>query len=334
MPEIASSNIDLPLTTVIIPTLNEAYYIASTLEQILSSDLPYLIEIIVADGGSTDGTVRIVSDIIRKDSRVRLIHNALRIQSAGINAAALDADPRSSILVRMDAHSKYETTFVKDVVSKIAYIESDSVVVRLKTVGVTCFQRAVASVSNSVSGTGGSRHRMGTSSGYVDHGHHAAIRRTKFLELGGYDESFAANEDAEFDYRLKKSGGKIWLAADIVIQYYPRSTIKSLAFQYFRYGWGRGQNIIKHKQKLRLRQMLPPLLVTYTIAVLLIIYFLPASLINVLLVPFALYLLVIITSAINSVRQTRGACGVAAIYILPAMHFSWGIGFVIKKVLR
>ena len=56
----------------------------------------------------------------------------------------------------------------------------------------------------------------------MEHGHHAAFDRKAFLAVGGYDESFTHNEDAELDIRLRKSGAKIWLCSELGIAYFPR----------------------------------------------------------------------------------------------------------------
>src|SRR5262249_46348850 len=92
---------------------------------------------------------------------------------------------------------------------------------------------------------------------WVDHGHHALMRVRAFREAGGYDESFTHNEDAEFDTRLRAGGGRILLAADILIDYYPRSTAAALARQYFKYGEGRARTALKHRAGLKFRQMAP-----------------------------------------------------------------------------
>ena len=323
-----------PQTTVVVPTLNEAAHIQLTLERILSAAPAWLVEIIVADGGSSDGTSEIVLDIGAKDTRVKLINNPSRIQSAGINAAVREADPKSEVIVRMDAHSGYEHSFVYDVVSELVRRRADSVVVRLRTVGKSCFAKGVAAVSNSLAGTGGSRHRMGDTSGYVEHGHHAAINRLLFEQLGGYDESFAANEDAELDHRISISGGKIWLAANIVIDYYPRSSPVSLGKQYFRYGSGRAQNFLKHRSGLRLRQMLPLVLVVYLISLPVMHVSLATPFFAIVYGPLVLYSVFLIWSVGNAYRQNKTSCSFASAFALPIMHCAWGFGFLTRLIFR
>src|SRR5690606_10797383 len=116
---------------------------------------------------------------------------------------------------------------------------------------------AVATAQNSLVGTGGSAHRTGLGGRFVDHGHHALMRISAYRAVGGYDESFRFNEDAELDYRLTRAGYRIWLTAATVMTYYPRATPSKLFKQYFGYGSGRARNILKHRMVPRIRQMLP-----------------------------------------------------------------------------
>src|SRR5690606_2830658 len=110
---------------------------------------------------------------------------------------------------------------------------------------------------NSLLGTGGAAHRIGSGGRWVDHGHHALMRLDAFRRLGGYDEAFSHNEDAEFDQRLCESGGRIWLTAKTKIRYFPRDTVVGLFRQYRAFGRGRAANMLKHRSLPRLRQALP-----------------------------------------------------------------------------
>ncbi len=52
---------DLPLISIVTPTLNQSRYIKTTIESVISQEYPYL-EYLVIDGGSTDGTREILND--------------------------------------------------------------------------------------------------------------------------------------------------------------------------------------------------------------------------------------------------------------------------------
>src|SRR5579863_184080 len=79
-----------PFVSVVLPILNEERHIRACLESVLAQDYPGdRFEVIVADGGSTDGTRDIVSAVAARDPRVRLIDNPGRLQAAGLNRAIL-----------------------------------------------------------------------------------------------------------------------------------------------------------------------------------------------------------------------------------------------------
>ena len=310
------------MIAVIIPTLNEEVHIGSLLDSLRSTPSSEILEIWVVDGGSQDLTRDIVGSATSIDPRVRLLNNPERRQGAAVNLAAKLAHPDVDVLVRLDAHAEYPTGFVAAVSAKLREKQADSVVVRLLSRGRSCFQRAVAGVSNSRLGTGGSLHRVGGASCWVDHGHHAAFRRDRFAQLGGYDTRFVANEDAEFDARLRKAGGCIWLDGDLDIVYWPRSKVTALGRQYFAYGRGRAQNVRKHGE-IRYRQLAAPMLVASILISLIIAPFYLWS----LLVPFAYISILLLVSLVWALRS-RDSCQLAAGCALAIMHTAWGIGFV------
>jgi succinoglycan biosynthesis protein ExoA len=242
---------------VIIPCLNEEAFIGPLLQQILADDGLIDPLIVVADGGSTDRTRAIVSDLAAGHPRVVLMDNPRRLQSAGVNLAARMYGQDRAWLVRVDAHATYPDRYASGLIAEGRRIGAASVVVSMDTVGEPGLQRAIAAAQTSALGTGGSAHRRQGSGGYVDHGHHALFRMAEFLACGGYDETFSHNEDAELDLRLARNGGAIWLTDRCPVVYHPRSTLKALWRQYYAYGRGRARTVLKHRTKLKARQAAP-----------------------------------------------------------------------------
>lgn len=313
---------DKPFVTIAMPALNEERYIARAILSLGRIPERFDYEILVLDGGSTDYTRQIVETFAKADSRIRLVPNDRRIQAAAVNLAAVKAAPRSTYLIRADCHADYPQGFIESCIGSLEQSGASSVVVRMRTVGATCFQTAVATAQNSRLGNGGSAHRTNGASRFVDHGHHAAFRREAFLAAGGYDETFTHNEDAEFDVRLRRAEGRIWLNADATINYYPRSTISSLAKQYFSHGYGRAKTIRKHGMRPKLRQLLP--LIAVGVAVLSLL----GSLIDprLLVVPVAYVSAALLAGALLAVREAS-PCSVASGLAALVMHTGWAVGF-------
>ena len=83
------------------------------------------------------------------------------------------------------------------------------------------------------------------------------MRIAAFQAVGGYDETFSHNEDAELDLRLAAGGFRIWLTTEVTIVYYPRASVSALFRQYSNYGAGRARTVRLHRTPLKVRQMLP-----------------------------------------------------------------------------
>lgn len=308
---------------VAIPVLNEAAHIESCVRSLMTGDARIAsVRFVVVDGGSTDRTREIANELASEFPNLSLLANPKRLQSAAVNLAAREYGQGRSILVRCDAHAVYPPGYVLKVADSLRRRGVTSVVVPMDARGETCFQKANAWIVDTPLGSGGSAHRGGATSKLVDHGHHAGFDLAAFLDVGGYDETFSHNEDAELDKRLAKAGGRIFLDAGIRLAYLPRASVPALARQYFNYGKGRARTIRKHGELPRLRQMIPP-------ATLL------ACLAGLALAPFTLwglilpagYVAVLLIASVAVAIDKRSACGLLAGLASATMHMSWATGF-------
>jgi succinoglycan biosynthesis protein ExoA len=307
----------------VIPTLNEVAHIAEVLDQLLDTPNDSVqLQVVVADGGSQDDTCQLVSQLARRDARVRLLHNSARIQSAAVNLAVRRYGEENDVLIRCDAHADYPPRFCARLVETLERTQADAVVVPLDSRGETPLQKAIAWVSNSPVGTGGSAHRAGTQSGFVDHGHHAAFRLRSFRSAGGYDQSFTHNEDAELDCRQRALGARIYLDAELRVGYSPRKTLAALYRQYFKYGEGRSRTVRRHPHSLRLRQLAVPGHLALSLMAVLAAPWLPWG----LLWP-ALYLATLTAVSGKLAIEHRSPYGLLGVAAAVTMHTAWALGF-------
>ena len=321
-----SPDIDLTRVIVLIPTLNEADHIEKILSDIIQGDpVASRCPVIVADGGSEDETRAIVSKLTDRYSNLRLIHNPGKTQAAAMNLLLQPEFDSFDIAVRCDAHAAYPPGYVSGLTRCLLERQVESVVVPMDAIADTggCFQRGLVWIADSRLGAGGSPHRGGTESGYCDHGHHAVFQMSSFRALGGYDLGFRANEDAEYDVRLTRRGGKIWLDADLRIGYFPRRSAGRLWKQYWSYGAGRAQTCLKHRIRPGVRQLIPAV---HTGLVLLSLLTLPVT--RFFLVWPLLYGAVILCSGFWVAWTRRSVCGLMASLALATMHLAWGLGFL------
>lgn len=306
---------------IIVPARNEERCIAAVLLSLLPTRFwPFAWHLTVVDGDSRDSTVAITRSL--DPDHVSVISNPMILQSAGVNMVAKSLPTGVDVVVRADAHCLYPPDFVVTVTETLDRTGADSVVVSMisKSQRGTVFGRATAAAQNGRIGNGGSAHRNGGRSGFVDHGHHAAFRREVFVALGGYDETFSHNEDAEFDVRMARAGRRVYLDGSAPIVYLVRETPVALALQYFNHGSGRARTVLKHRV-IRLRQVAPAAVTALNAMSVLASFFNP-----VFLVIPAMYVAGCIGLGASN-QSSRGAERLAGIPAM-IMHHAWGAGFL------
>ncbi len=292
--------------TVAVPVLDEVDDLGGCLDAIAAQDHAGAIEIVVVDGGSTDGSV----ELARSRADVRVVDNPGRYQSTGLNIALRQAT--GDVFVRVDARTVIEPTYVARCVEALDRTGAAMVGGAQRAVGTTTWGRAVASVYDTVLGSGGARYRDGGASGWVDTVYLGAYRTDLAAEVGGYDEGRRVNEDAEFALRMRPYGG-VWLDAGIRSTYRPRGSLRGLARQQFRYGQGRLATSVRHRD-VSPRQLVAPGLVV--------------GLLSPWRRPVAVaYGGALVASGVRSARSDP-ATGVRVPVVLAVMHLSWGFGFL------
>jgi succinoglycan biosynthesis protein ExoA len=306
---------------IVIPSLNEEARIESVIAALQADCGCREALIVVSDGGSSDETAAIVERIGNTDPRVRVLTTLERLStSASVNRAVECFGHGRAWLVRLDAHAGYPKDYASRLIAKAIETGATSVVTPMFTFGETCFQRAAAAAQNSFLGTGGSAHRLLNRGGWVEHGHHALFNLEQFRKLGGYDDEMRFNEDAEFDRRLIQSGGRIWLADDLVITYFPRSNTISLFRQYAKHGRGRAHTFARHGGRTRMRHfILPSIAPIVLLGILGPLYWPLAGPASVWLFACLSYGLVL------GIRQ-KDICAAGSGYASIVMQLAWSIG--------
>jgi succinoglycan biosynthesis protein ExoA len=315
------------VVTVVMPIRNEAQYIERALLSVLAQDFGLeTMEIIVADGMSTDGTREIVAALQSHYPNLHLIDNPGRIASTGLNAAIRRA--RGKIIVRVDGHCEIATDYVSRCINHLAEENITGVGGPVETVGEDRFSAAVALAMSSNFGVGGSAFRtVKDRSLIVDTVAFPAYTRDTIVRAGFYDTELVRNQDDEFNYRLNKLGGRILLASDIRSRYYSRSSARALWRQYFEYGYWKVRVMQKHPGQMRWRQFVPPM---FVVALLLSLSIMPffgfADWIFLSIV--CLYVTLTLLASVLAVRKGQWQ----SLHMLPliyaTLHLSYGTGFI------
>ena len=311
----------LPFVTIAMPAYNEEKYIEACIRSVQAQDYPRdRMEVLVADGRSTDETRAILADLALADPRIRVIDNPDRLQAAGLNRLAREA--RGDVIVRMDVHCEYAPTYVRKCVETLERTGADNVGGAQRAKARSGFQRALCAALTSRLGVGNAAYRDADQEGFVDTVFLGAFRRQVFEKIGLYDPNAITNEDAELNQRLLDSGGKIYLSREIEVHYYPRDSFKTLAKQYFKYGRGRARTLLKLGGFPTLRPMIPFFTVVGAGALIGLPPLWPVA-----PAAFAAYALATGAEAVR-VGRDLGPVGMATAWaIFPVLHVSHGIGF-------
>ncbi len=247
-----------PTVSILLPTHSERGYIRDCLDSLARQDYPAIFEILVIDGGSTDGTRAIIEEY---GGLVQLLDNprvtAAAAMNVGIEAAA------GEVVVRADAHALYAPDYVSRCVHTLLETGADNVGGPMRPVGTTKFGRAVAAVTTVKEGIGNGAFHYATERQDVDTVFLGCWRTSTLHKLGGYDETSLqwAAEDHELNYRLTAGGGRIVLDPTIRSVYFPRDGIRGLGRQYHNYGIGKASTLRKHQRLPTLRPLAPAAMV-------------------------------------------------------------------------
>lgn len=322
----------LPFVSVVMPIYNEEDYIEQSLGAVLAQGYPSeKIEILVIDGNSTDWTRDLVSQMAGRHGRIKLLDNPCRDQASALNIGIAEA--RGDVIIRVDGHGRIPPGYVARCVEVLQETGADNVGGRMIAVGTTPLTEAIALATSSPFGTGGARFHHSNQAGDVDTVYLGAFRREVFDIVGRFDPSAVPNEDYEFNYRLRVSGGRVYFTPEIWAQYYVRSSITALAKQYFRYGRRKAFVIRRHPASVRPRQLAAPLFVGA-----LLVGFIGALLHPMLTWgPIALlvfYFVAVLVASVTIAAQHHWRLLACLCLVFPILHLTWGSGFWIGMIAQ
>lgn len=310
------------------PVRNEAAFIRRSLSAVLRQSYPsHLIEVIVADGSSTDRTREEVRELASaSDIDVRIVNNPRRIAPSGLNCAIAEA--RGEIFIRVDGHCEIAEDYVEKCVRHLANGEADGIGGPIETVGETLQAEAIAAAMSSKFGVGGSEFRCEKDrSAYVDTVAFPAYHRHVFERIGLFNEELVRNQDDEFNFRLRKHGGRILLSPDVRSRYYSRSTFTSLWRQYYQYGMWKVRVMQLHPMQMSFRHFVPMGFVA-TVFALMALSPLSSIAVWALAAVLALYFTACVTAAAKVAADTKVAVFPAVSASFVILHFSYGLGFL------
>lgn len=317
-----------PFVSVILPIRNEEGFIAESLGAVLAQDYdPRRMEVLVADGMSTDGTRAAVEACAaaRPEIPVRIVDNPEGIVPTGMNAALARA--RGEVIVRVDGHTVVDPDYVRQCVLALRRSGAQNVGGRMTAVGSGRVARAVAAATSSPFGVGGARFHYSDREEWVDTVYMGAWPRDVLEDLGGFDPEMVRDQDDELNYRLRARGGRILLSPAIRSRYFNRSSLESLARQYFQYGFWKVRVLQKHPRQMRPRQFAPPALTLGLATGVLTFPFHRAARAGFFLL-VAAYLAADAAASASAGRHAPRSARPLLPAVFPILHLSYGFGFL------
>ncbi|OJX46944.1 MAG: glycosyl transferase [Chloroflexi bacterium 44-23] len=323
--------------SVVIPCLNEEKHILDVIKAI--ADQSYstrLIEILIADGGSTDGTLNQIdlSRTMFPELAIKVVNNPKRNIPTGLNLAIKNSS--GEIIVRMDAHTIPHRNYIQYSVENLQNEEIANVggLWLIQPGQDTWIGKSIAAAASHPLGAGDARYRYSLATGFVETVPFGAFHRELFTQIGYFDETLLSNEDYEFNSRIIRNGGKIYYDPRIKSNYIARGTLKDLIRQYWRYGFWKFKMLRKYPETIRLRQALPPLFVLMVLSLLILAIFFPASLI-ILSVILIVYFVILTFASLKLAKKESDFRLIAGIPIsILLMHISWGTGFIFSFISK
>ncbi len=307
--------------SVLIPVLNEQAALEQAAAAMLTQQLDGRAEFLFIDGGSTDESVRILTQLAATDSRVRLLHNPARRTPQALNLGLRAAN--GEFVARMDAHTIYPARYLASGVARLRRGDVDWVSGPQLAVGTNPGSRRVARAQSAALGKGGARFRDVLEQEHeVDSGFTGIWRRETLEQYDGWDEEWLNDQDLELAARIRKDGGRIICIPEMAAEYVPRDTLRRLARQYHTYGIYRVKTARRHPETLRRSQLLPPV-VTAAVGL--------AALAPDRRIRLGCRLATAGYAAALTVAGVRAREAISDVGALPAvwatMHLSYGVGF-------
>jgi len=255
------------MISVIIPCFNERHHIEACVRSILGQERPPGgLEILVADGLSTDGTREILKRLASEHPELRVVDNPRRITPCAMNVGIREA--HGQYVAILGAHCQYAHDYLRTCAALLhEHPEACCVGGPAVSKGRGLFGQAVAAAMSHPVGIGNAKHRHPTYEGYAEGACYPVFRKEVFEKVGLYDETLVRNQDDELNYRLAKYGEKVFISPRARYSYFIRETPSKLFRQYFDYGYWRVAVLRKHRLPASLRQIVPPLFMSIILVV-------------------------------------------------------------------
>lgn len=303
------------------PVRNEAAHLAESVASVFAQDYPGPVEVVLAVGRSADNTREIAERSIAGLARARIVDNPTGRTPDGLNAAI--AASEHPVIARVDAHGTLPPDYLSTAIPILLTTGAANIGGRAVPQGVNAMQRAIAVAMGSPLGMGAARFRVGGDAGEAETVFPGLFQRAWVERVGGFNPDYDRAQDWEMNLRIRAAGGLVWFSPQICVTYHPRSSLRSLAQQFFTTGQWRRRLSREHSGALNARYLAPPVLVLAVASGLIGSAFWPPA----ALVPLG-YAAAVGLGGVHISRGEHWGVRLRVPAALATMHLSWGCGFL------
>lgn len=316
----------------VIPCRNEEAHIGTLLAAVAAQSVAPG-DIVIIDGGSTDGTIAAIAEASARIAPISvrtIVAPDDRLPTA-INRGVRES--RGRVIIRLDGHSSPSPDYIERAVAHLAEPGVGVVggVWRIAPGAKTAVAAGIARAVSHPLGAGDAAYRIQSARTVTDMDTvpFGCFTRETWEKVGGLNESLLGNEDYEFNYRIRRAGLSVRLDPTMHCTYISRPGFAELALQYFRYGWCKMQMLSMHPASIRWRQFVPVGFVfTLLVLALLSPFVRPAALL--LPATVALYLAVLTaTAAAVCLREGDWRRAAPLVAVFATIHLCWGGGALV-----
>jgi glycosyltransferase involved in cell wall biosynthesis len=310
---------------IVIPCKNENRYISKCLDSVIAAECPEAEkQIFVCDGGSTDGSLEIIESYCREFPIVHLINNIKQTTPYALNLGIENSN--ADIIIILGAHSEIKEDYISEC---IKCLDLDPKIGCAGGIIESIYENEKAQIisiaMSSSFGVGNAYFRTGNKNGFVDTVAFGAYKKVVFEKAGLFDTDLTRNQDDEFNFRVIKSGFKIYLSEKIKSRYYVRSSFKKLFNQYFQYGFWKVYVNKKHKTITTYRQLAPACLIIYFL-VGAVFSLIDPELLKLYFSGISVYIVLVLFFSILKSKKIRQILSLSFAFII--LHLSYGTGYV------
>lgn len=320
---------EMPVVSVVIPMLNESGFIEACVSSFDAQTYPSeRLEVLIVDGGSTDGSREQVETLGLERPWLRLVDNPDRRAASAFNRGIEAAT--GDVICIVGAHATVGPDFIERSVRALEETGAGGVGGQLKHEGTSPQGQAIGLAMTSKFGMA-SPFRYATDRREVDTIGHPAYRREVLESVGPFNESLERNSDYELNHRIRAAGHTLILDPTIVTIYHPRPTLSALGRQFYDYGRGKTNVMRMMPDSIKPRHLVPPVFVLGLIAAPVLLKWRWSR--RLLGLGATTYSVAIVAELLRTQPWNHGAHTPTYVAAFPVMHVTWGLG-ILRELLR